>query len=187
MKAVNFPKSVTIRLNEGQLDRLMMNANLAGQTESEYIRNLIDGSKTMVHHIDKEAVRQINKFGNLLNQIAARLNSGNILDSNALTKIEQIRTSVDILVNCILNKSNKSSTKISTNFMGCGVDDASQSHYIYGMQEKSVEKTITESVQEVASLAESLDKENPSDINSNVDTTDSAPYQNKDSIQITDT
>lgn len=104
MKAVDFPKSVTIRLNEEQLDRLIMNANLAGQTESEYVKILICGSKTPIHRIDKEAVRQINKFGNLLNQIAAKLNSDDNLDSNALTKIEQIRASMDILVNFVFEE-----------------------------------------------------------------------------------
>ena len=135
MKAVNFPKSVTIRLNEEQLDRLIMNANLAGQTESEYVRSLICVSKTPIHRIDKEAVRQINKFGNLLNQIAAKLNSDDNLDSNALTKIEQIRASMDILVNCVLNKHSKPITKISNNFVGQSANGSQSSYADNAVQE----------------------------------------------------
>lgn len=190
MKAVNFPKSVTIRLNEEQLDRLMMNANLAGQTESEYVRSLICGSKTPTHRVDKEAVRQINKFGNLLNQIAAKLNSGDNLDSSALTRIEQIRASMDILVNLILNKNNKSITKTSSNFVNQGIN-SSQSSCTYNAQEKSTEKTIAEStpsyagnaIQKDASLDEFLDEENSSDIDSNIDTASFVPCQDKDNIQ----
>ncbi|QKF91582.1 hypothetical protein [Campylobacter sp. CCUG 57310] len=190
MKAVNFPKSVTIRLNEEQLDRLMMNANLAGQTESEYVRGLICGSKTPIHRIDKEAVRQINKFGNLLNQIAAKLNSGDNLDSSALARIEQIRASMDILVNLILNKNNKSITKTSSNFVNQGIN-SSQSSCAHSVQEKSTEKTTAEPtpsyadniIQEDASLDEFLYEENSSDMDNNVDTVSSMSCQDKDNIQ----
>ena len=178
MKTVNFPHYVTIRLSEEQLDKLKINSSLAGQTESEYIRNLVDNGKTPVHYVDKEAVRQINKFGNILNQVAAKLNSGDSLDSNALIKIEQIRSSIDILVNCILNKNSKYIVKTSSNLANQGTN-ASQGSCADNIQEKSIEKIITEptpsynnTFKESAISDESLDRENYNNIDGNVDSID---------------
>lgn len=104
MKTINFPYSVTIRLNEEQLSKLKMVSNIAGQSESEYLRTLIDNGETPTHRFDKEAVAQINRLGNLLNQIAAKLNSGDGLDIKTLAKIDKIKDSIDILTNLALNK-----------------------------------------------------------------------------------
>lgn len=45
MKAVNFPKSITIRLNEDQLDRLMMKPILMGKPNLSMLEALYVGVK----------------------------------------------------------------------------------------------------------------------------------------------
>ncbi|PSM51436.1 putative mobilization protein MobC [Campylobacter blaseri] len=89
---------ISIRLNDDEMDSLMLKANLSGFSISSYIRYIILHSKPPIHKFDKAMIIELSRIGNNINQIAKYINTNKSLDNVVLKSLISIESLLNKLV-----------------------------------------------------------------------------------------
>ena len=99
-------KRVTVRLTEDLYDVLSCNAKKAKLSKAMYIRKLINGTTIkplpVIIHDERDILqelRNINKLGNNLNQIARYLNQGGAITEPVLEEIKSVLRQLRLSIN----------------------------------------------------------------------------------------
>lgn len=102
---------IQIRLSDDELEEI---TKRAGQLDkSTWLRQLALGQpiaeqpkpkpKKVIHTADPELIREVNRIGNNINQIAKHLNEGNQLSNAILIALLNLQTSLDETVQRVIS------------------------------------------------------------------------------------
>ena len=99
-------KIVCFRISQEMYDMISYEAGKCGISFSDYCRRALLNQPTkklpIIIHDEREILqelRNINKLGNNLNQIARHLNQGGAITENVLKEIKSERTKLDLAIN----------------------------------------------------------------------------------------
>ena len=102
MKNIKREKILKIRLSRNEFAVIKSNAQKSGMTNARFVREVALNKDIKAKRIrseeEKNALRKLTGMDNNLNQIAKRINSGEILNSLIIKTVSEIRLIIEQII-----------------------------------------------------------------------------------------